>query len=68
MVDRNILRIAIYEMRYKHSAPPKVVINEAVELAKTFGSRSSPRFVNGVLGSLMDMDDPVTEASRRQKR
>ena len=35
MVDRNILRIAIYEMRYKHSAPPKVVINEAVELAKT---------------------------------
>jgi N utilization substance protein B len=55
-------------MRYKHSAPSKVVINEAVELAKTFGSRSSPRFVNGVLGSLMDMDDPVTEASRRQKR
>ncbi len=64
-VDRNILRIAIYEIGHAASTPPKVVINEAVELAKTFGSESSPRFVNGVLGSLMNMGDPTTEASRR---
>ena len=58
MVDRNILRIAIYEIRHTQGTPPKVVINEAVELAKTFGSKSSSRFVNGVLGSLMVLDYP----------
>jgi len=52
VVDRNILRIAIYELLFDSDTPPKVAINEAVELAKTFGSDSSPRFVNGVLGSL----------------
>ncbi len=51
-VDRNILRIAIYELLFGTDTPPKVAINEAVELAKKFGSDSSPRFVNGVLGSL----------------
>lgn len=51
-VDRNILRIAIYELLFEADTPPKVAINEAVELAKKFGSDSSPRFVNGVLGSL----------------
>jgi N utilization substance protein B len=59
MVDRNILRIAIYEIRHSQDTPPKVVINEAVELAKTFGSKSSSRFVNGVLGSLMVLDYPA---------
>jgi N utilization substance protein B len=59
MVDRNILRIAIYEIRHTQGTPPKVVINEAVELAKTFGSKSSSRFVNGVLGSLMVLDYPA---------
>ena len=54
IVDRNILRIAICEIVDGKLAPPKVAINEAVELAKTFGSESSPRFVNGVLGSLME--------------
>jgi N utilization substance protein B len=53
IVDKNILRIAIYEMMLGGEAPPKVAINEAVELAKAFGSDSSPRFVNGVLGSVM---------------
>ena len=67
IVDRNVLRIAIYEIRYSGSTPPKVAINEAVELAKTFGSVSSPRFVNGVLGSLMELDRPETKASTRQK-
>ena len=51
-VDRNILRIAVHELLFEADIPPKVAINEAVELAKKFGSDSSPRFVNGVLGSL----------------
>ena len=53
IVDRNILRTAIYEITLGGETPPKVAINEAVELAKVFGSESSARFVNGVLGSLM---------------
>ena len=51
-IDRNILRLAVYELVLDGGVPPKVAINEAVELAKSFGSESSPRFVNGVLGSL----------------
>ncbi len=55
IVDRNILRMALFEIGAQGSdTPPKVVINEAVELAKVFGSDSSPRFVNGVLGSALD--------------
>lgn len=52
VVDRNILRIGIYELDYAREVPPKVAINEAVELGKTFGGESSGKFVNGVLGSL----------------
>jgi N utilization substance protein B len=52
VVDRNILRLAIFEILIDNSVPVKVAINEAVELAKTFGSDSSPRFINGVLGSV----------------
>jgi N utilization substance protein B len=52
VVDRNVLRIAIYEFSISHVTPIKVAINEAVELAKLFGSDSAPRFVNGVLGAL----------------
>jgi N utilization substance protein B len=55
-VDRNILRVAVYELLFEPEIPPKVAINEAVELAKMFGSESSPRFVNGVLGSLVARD------------
>lgn len=55
-VDRNVLRVAIYELLFEPDIPPKVTINEAVELAKMFGSESSPRFVNGVLGSLVSQD------------
>ena len=55
-VDRNVLRIAIYELLFEPDIPPKVAINEAVQLAKTFGGESSPRFVNGVLGSLVSKD------------
>ncbi|MBI2852065.1 MAG: transcription antitermination factor NusB [Chloroflexi bacterium] len=50
-IDRNILRLAIFEILIDNNVPVKVAINEAVELAKTFGSESSPKFVNGVLGS-----------------
>ncbi len=53
IVDRNILRIAIFELLHNPSTPPKAAIDEAVELAKVFGSDSSARFVNGVLGSVM---------------
>jgi N utilization substance protein B len=52
LVDRNILRLAIFEILLDNSVPIKVAINEAVELAKKFGSDNSPRFVNGVLGSV----------------
>jgi N utilization substance protein B len=52
VVDRNVLRIAIYEFSIGRVTPTKVAINEAVELAKLFGSDSAPRFVNGVLGAL----------------
>ncbi len=51
VVDRNVLRIALFELSGEVDTPPKVAINEAVDLAKTFGSDSSSRFVNGVLGS-----------------
>lgn len=53
IIDRNILRIAVFEIAIDQGTPLKVAINEAVELAKLFGSDSSPRFVNGVLGTLV---------------
>ena len=54
IVDRNVLRMAVYELMFGGETPPRVAINEAVELAKAFGSESSPKFVNGVLGSVME--------------
>lgn len=51
-IDRNILRIALWEIAVSNQTPLKVAINEAIELGKVFGSESTPRFVNGVLGSL----------------
>ena len=53
VVDRNILRMAIYEILLSEGTPPRVAVNEAVELAKGFGAESAPRFINGVLGSVM---------------
>ena len=61
IIDRNILRIAIYEILRCDSTPVKVAINEAVELAKQFGSDSSGRFVNGVLGSLVTREQIPTK-------
>jgi transcription antitermination protein NusB len=54
VIDRNILRVAIYEFLVLGETPVKVAINEAVELAKLYASDSAPRFINGVLGSLAD--------------
>ena len=53
IIDRNILRMAVFEIMHDQQTPVKVAINEAVELAKMFGSDSSQRFVNGVLGTLV---------------
>ena len=50
IIDRNILRVAIFEILFNDKTPFKVAINEAVELAKTFGSESSSRLINGILG------------------
>jgi N utilization substance protein B len=55
IVDRNILRLAIFEILHDNEIPVKVAINEAVELAKTFGSNNSSRFINGVLGSVSNL-------------
>jgi N utilization substance protein B len=64
-IDRNILRIAIWEIAVDQQTPLKVAINEAVELAKVFGSDSTPRFVNGVLGSLALHQNEITQYFRK---
>lgn len=52
IVDRNILRLGVYELKWSQGIPPKVAINEAIELAKTYGGPSSGKFVNGILGAM----------------
>jgi N utilization substance protein B len=61
LIDRNILRIAAYELLYRDDIPPKVSINEAIELGKRYGTRDSRRFLNGVL-------DPLAKAAGQPKR
>jgi N utilization substance protein B len=64
LVDRNILRMAVFELIYLDDVPASVTINEAVELAKTFGGEDSSKFVNGVLGRIADQQThsgPSTE-------
>jgi len=56
VVDRNVLRLSVYELFFSAETPPKVVINEAVELAKRFGSLDSSKFVNGVLDSIHKLE------------
>ncbi len=58
IVDRNILRLAIYEISFGKEVPVKAAANEAVELAKSFGGDSSPKFINGVLGSVIAQGKP----------
>ena len=61
-IDRNILRMALWEFAVYHDTPIKVAINEAVELAKQYGSDSAPRFINGVLGALADHQHEIRQS------
>ncbi|MFQ5616376.1 MAG: transcription antitermination factor NusB [Anaerolineales bacterium] len=65
IIDRNILRIALWEFAVFGKTPIKVAINEAVELAKIFGSDSASRFVNGVLGSLAARENEIRQAFKK---
>ena len=66
-IDRNILRIALWEFAVNGETPIKVAINEAIELAKAFGSDSSPRFINGVLGSLATNQNEIIQALKNME-
>ena len=68
IIDRNVLRIALFEFLIDGGTPPKVAINEAVELAKAFGSDSSPRFVNGVLGTLLSQHGKQAPVPRQRTK
>lgn len=68
VIDRNILRIALWEFAIADITPVKVAINEAIELAKLFGSDSTPRFVNGVLGSLATRQNEIHQLFGSGKR
>lgn len=65
IIDRNILRLGVYELKFDENIPAKVAINEAIELAKTFGGESSGKFVNGVLGAIYK--DAGEEINRQKK-
>lgn len=70
-MDRLVLRIGLYELENEADVPPKVVINEAVELAKAFGGDNSSKFINGVLGTLLrqrDGDEPVAKKAPAKKK
>ncbi len=71
VLDRNILRLGLFELLFSNrkEVPPKVAINEAIELAKTFGGENSGKFVNGVLGSVYkELGEPEKDAPKREKR
>jgi N utilization substance protein B len=65
-MDRLVLRIGLYELLFEEDVPPKVVINEAVELAKAFGGENSSKFVNGVLGTVLRQrtEEPTEETTQ----
>lgn len=65
-IDRNVLRIGLYELLFNKKVPGKVAINEAIELAKTFGGESSGRFVNGVLGAIYKKNRDEIEKNKIQ--
>ncbi|MDP2753013.1 MAG: transcription antitermination factor NusB [Nitrospirota bacterium] len=66
VVDRNILRIGVYELVFSKDIPAKVAINEAIEIAKTFGGESSGKFVNGVLGAIYkDMEQTIKKEEKQ---
>ena len=66
VIDRNILRIGVYEMLLDESIPPRVAINEAIEIAKNYGGESSGKFVNGVLGAIYNnLPEKVRESDHK---
>lgn len=65
VIDRNILRIALWEFAVEGCTPVKVAINEAIELAKIFGADSTPRFINGVLGSLASRQQEIRQKFKK---
>lgn len=66
VIDKSILRLAAYELLYDKTIPPKVAINEAVEIAKTFGGTNSSKFINGVLGTLYRNSDRIKEEQEKE--
>jgi N utilization substance protein B len=68
IIDRNILRLAIYEILFNSDVPVKAAVNEAVELAKEFGGNGSPKFINGVLGSVIANLDHSLTVSKKPKQ
>lgn len=66
-MDRIVLRIGLYELKNEADVPPKVVINEAVELAKAFGGENSSKFINGVLGTLLREQEAKPEVAKTAK-
>ena len=66
VVDRNVLRIGIYELLFNEKIPPRVAINEAIEIAKAYGGDSSGKFINGVLGAIYN-NMPEGEKLRREE-
>lgn len=71
IVDRNILRLGIYELLFGNyeEVPPKVAINESIELAKSFGGESSGRFVNGVLGTIYrELGEPMKDDATKKEK
>lgn len=65
IIDRNVLRLGIYELMFAKETPPKVAINEAVEMGKRFGGESSGKFVNGVLGTLYAKISPEDKTDKK---
>lgn len=67
-MDRIVLRIGVYELLFEKGVPPKVVINEAVELAKAFGGDNSSKFINGVLGTVLRAQEETPKTKRKPKK
>ena len=67
-IDRVILRIGVYELLHEPSVPPKVAINEAVELAKAFGGDNSSKFINGVLGTVLRQAEEAKKPSKTKPK
>lgn len=68
LIDRNILRLGIFELLYDDDIPPKVAINEAIELAKAYGTDASSKFINGVLGTIYRTENVQEPEPKEEKK